>query len=383
MRDRPLRVLHVVRTPDPAAGGFLTYWDSVRRGLAGRPVDLRLDSVFPRNSKWRVLAARRPLQFLGRVRRALRHSDMVHVHGLFGWHVVMAVGAAWGSGKPYVITTHGNLYRAALCDRRIGKRLYLIALGRRMLQRASAVLVTTPAERDVVRRHATHVRIEQVMPGLDVPETPARLERRSPVSRSRLSVLYLGRLHPHKGLHWVIRSLARARGDGLEVCLAVAGTGQPRYLRHVQRMVVDLGLRTHVDFLGHVHDEAKARAFRDADVLVLVSRSENFGFGVAEAMAAGVPVIISENVGLASLVARERCGRVIPVGDVEALRQALLAYADPALRREHGRRAHAAARAAFSLPCMGAALEAIYRDVAGPGAPRGSFTPPAPRAAGS
>ena len=101
-----------------------------------------------------------------------------------------------------------------------------------------------------------------------------------------------------------------------------------------------------------------------ADLVALPSRSENFGFAVAEAMVAGVPVIVSEGVGRAPMVRHWRCGTVIPVGDVTALTDALLAYRDPQRRATEGARAHAAAVAGFSLERMGEECAALYAHVA-------------------
>lgn len=363
--QRPLTVLHALRTADPAAGGFVSYLSSLRQGLAGRPVQLRTESVFPRSSNWRVVALRRPLRFLGRVRRQLRDSDLLHVHGIFGWHVLLSVWAADALGRPYAMTLHGHLHPDALRERRMSKRIYLALVGRRMLERASVVLVTTPVERDVLLRSSPRAHVEEVMPGLQVPEAQKSGPAASDDAPERpLNVLYLGRLHPHKGLHRVVRAISDARVDGLDAVLTVAGSGRRRYQRSVTRQAQDLGLAEHIRFLGHVDAEHRAALFENADVFVLPSQSENFGFAVAEAMAAGLPVIISENVGLASLVREQACGRVVQVDDLDALRRALLDYVDPALRRDHGRRAHAAAREAFSIPKMGAAHEVIYRRIA-------------------
>lgn len=363
---RPPVVLHALRTADPAGGGFVTYLESLRRGLPDGSVELRCESVFPRNDNWRVMALRKPLRFLQRVRRQLRDVDVLHVHGVFGWHVLLSVWAATAAGRPHAVTVHGHLHPDALRERRISKRVYLALAGRRILEGASVVFVTAPPERNIVRRFTPRARIEEVMPGLEVPPSPesGAVNRDDDPDRP-LDVLYLGRLHPHKGLHHAIRALGEVRSEGLRAELIVAGTGRRSYLLALVRLARNQGLQAHVRFLGHVDREARAMLWRTGDVLVLPSRSENFGFAAAEAMAAGMPVIMSENVGLASLVEARRCGRVVPVGDAAALSRALLDYADPVRRREDGRRAHAAAREWFSLEAMGSAHEALYREIVG------------------
>ncbi len=359
----PITVLHALRTADPAAGGFVSYLESLRQGVAGRGVETRSESVFPRNRNWRVVALRRPLRFLARVERRLADADILHVHGVFGWHVLLSVRAAGAAGRPYVVTVHGHLHPDAMRERLIAKRSYLAWGGRAMLERAAAVLVTTSAERALVERHAPRARIREVVPGLPVPPAPvSEAAAGDGFPPPLLRVLYLGRLHPHKGLHLLVQALGEARAGGLDAQLTVAGAGRRRYQRSVAVLADRVGLADRVCFLGHVDGEQRSGLLEKTDVLVLPSRSENFGFAPAEAMAAGIPVVITENVGLAELVARQQCGRVVPVGDVDALRLALLGYADPALRRDHGRRAHAAALETFSIEAMGAAMESVYRE---------------------
>lgn len=360
----PLRVLHTVRTRDPAAGGFITYLDSLRLALRDRAVRLRVQGVFPRSTSWRVASLRWPRRFHGLLARRLQNTDVLHVHGVFGWHALLSFAAARAARQPFVLTVHGHLHREALRERFVSKRLYLALAGRAMLEQASAVLVTTPAEAAVVRRRAQRARVVEIAPGLRVPDKPPVETDRVRRADETLKVLYLGRLHPHKGLHLLVRAAAMIRSGGSDVALTVAGTGRTGYRRSVQRLADKLGLADRLRFVGLVDAERRAGLFRSADVFVLPSRSENFGFAVAEAMAAGVPVIVSDQVGLAHLVEQEQCGRVVPVTDVNALKQALGRYFDPITRRHEGRRAHATARTAFSLPRMGTALERVYRHAA-------------------
>lgn len=362
---RPLTVVHALRTADPAGGGVVTYVERLREAFAGHSVALRIESVFPRAGNWRVVALRRPWRFLARVRRRLRDADLLHVHGVFGWHVLLSVRAAAALGRPYALTAHGHLHPEALRERRLAKRGYLALAGRRILENASVVLASVPAERDLLQRHAPRARVELLMPGLPVSEALPRTRTDAPETAGRgpLNVLYLGRLHPHKGLHLAVEALAAVRADNLDAVLTVAGSGRPRYRRAVVRLAERLGVVDQVAFVGHIGAEERTRLLADADLLVLPSRSENFGFSAAEAMAAGLPVVVTESVGLASLVRDRRCGRIVPAGSVAAMERALLAYADPVRRREDGRRAHAAAREAFSIPEMAAALAAIYRAI--------------------
>ena len=158
--------------------------------------------------------------------------------------------------------------------------------------------------------------------------------------------------------------MARARDRGMDLSVQVAGHGHAHELRRVRADIARLRVHDHVTLLGHIAPAVRDRLLLEADLVALPSRSENFGFAVAEAMVAGVPVIVSEGVGLAPMVRHWRCGTVIPVGDVTALTDALLAYRDPQRRAAEGARAHAAAVAGFSLERMGEECAALYAHVA-------------------
>jgi glycosyltransferase involved in cell wall biosynthesis len=358
-----IRVLHVVRTPDLSAGGFVSYIDSLRAGLADHPVDLAMESVFPRNQSARVLAFKTPLSYFKRVQQKLAETDVLHVHGIFGWHVLLGVWAARRVGRPYVLTLHGHLHQEMMRERELSKRVYLKLIGNQILRDAAAIWVTAPAEAAIVRDYVPEERIRQIVPGLDVPATlPARPE--ADQADRPLRLFFIGRLHPHKGLRELLQALANARAAGMAVQLQVAGHGHAHELRRVQGDITRLNLQNHVELLGHIDPAVRDRLLAEADVLALPSRSENFGFAVAEALVAGVPVIVTEGVGLAAMVREWNCGTIIPVGDIGALTDALLAYRDPQRRATEGASAHAAAVACFSLSRMGAEGAAIYQNVA-------------------
>ncbi|WP_440995860.1 glycosyltransferase family 4 protein [Arhodomonas sp. SL1] len=356
----PLRVLHVVRTDDPAGGGIIHYINRLGEGLAGSGITMGVQAVFGRDQARRVLSVRAPLAFLRRTRRALREADVLHAHGIFGWHVLLGVLAARLEGRPYVITLHGHLHSAALRERFLAKWLYLRAGGERILRRAAMVLVSAAAEQTALRAHSPRARAKMLVPALPVPETATPPPPGDP--GDTLQVLFIGRLHPHKGLPELLEAVARLRGGGQPVALQVAGNGHPHQRRDVEARIRRLGLEDCVSLLGHVDTAERDRRLQASHVLALPSHSENFGFAVAEAMALGRPVVASEGVGAAEIVAERDCGRVIPVSDVDALAEALYACTDPERRRRWGRRAHRAAWECFLLGRLGSDAAAVYRD---------------------
>jgi glycosyltransferase involved in cell wall biosynthesis len=125
--------------------------------------------------------------------------------------------------------------------------------------------------------------------GVDVPHNL----RRS-VSNGELRLLYLGRLHPIKGIELLLEACGIIKSLSLEWHLSIAGTGSPLYIDFLRSKVEELGLSKQVEFVGEVFEENKDALFAQSDVALVPSYVENFGIVVAESLAHAVPVIASK-----------------------------------------------------------------------------------------
>src|SRR5205807_8357290 len=157
------------------------------------------------------------------------------------------------------------------------------------------------------------------------------------------------------------RALSSIAPGNPEVFLTVAGHGDPDYVASLRSLAGDLGVSTQVEWLGHVEGKQKARALATAAAFVLPSYSENFGLAVVEALAAGLPCIVSRGVAVAREIEIGAAGFVTGT-DAESIAAAIR-------RLLRDRNAHAAmsaaarklASSAFSLEAMGERLETLYR----------------------
>ncbi|MDO8803162.1 MAG: glycosyltransferase, partial [Elusimicrobiota bacterium] len=128
----------------------------------------------------------------------------------------------------------------------------------------------------------------------------------------RQIILFLGRLHSKKRPDIAIQAFNAVHSAAPATHLVIAGTGAPDYIVALRRMVDDLGLRSRVTFTGILLGEAKLEAFSAAKLFVLPSFRENFGISVAEAMAAGCPVVVSDGVDIAGDILESEAGLVCP-----------------------------------------------------------------------
>ncbi len=217
-------------------------------------------------------------------------ANVVHVHDWFGTE-----GGARLARRlrvPFVMTMHSTEL-----DRSLGQpHVPIFERERFGIRRADALIaVSRHLAEQLVRRYGAardkvHVVYNAVRPA-DEPPRPAR--------RGDL-VLFLGRLTAMKGPDTFLRAAARIADDFPEIRFAIAGEG-PEY-PHLVRLSAELGIGDRVLFFGKVSEEERAALLRDAAVYVLPSVVEPFGISALEAMAAGVPTIVSKTSGVAEVI---------------------------------------------------------------------------------
>jgi glycosyltransferase involved in cell wall biosynthesis len=240
------------------------------------------------------------------VRRLAAAADVVHVHGLLNTVSSGGAGAALARDRALVIGPFGTLSRYTFTHRRaLAKQLYFLTVDAPHLRRAAVVHFTTAAERDEAAWHGIDFtgRAHVVPP-------PWRGGTRAPSpARTGETVLFLSRLHPKKGLELLLEAWPAVRRARPAATLVIAGAGAPRYEAAIRRAASGLdGVR----FLGFVAGDAKAACLAAADLFVLPSFNENFGIAVLEAVASGLPVVVSPGVQLAPWVESLDVGRIAP-----------------------------------------------------------------------
>ncbi|HEV3459556.1 MAG TPA: glycosyltransferase [Thermoanaerobaculia bacterium] len=289
--------------------------------------------------------------------------DLVHLHSVFLWPTSAAARAAERAGVPYLVAPRGMLVGDLLRRRgRLRKRLWIRLVERHTLARAAALHATSELEAQEAARLGLPLPPVYVVPnGVEAePWDPARETALAPAVRAALArrplLLFLGRISWKKGLDRLVAALAEVPG----ATLALAGNDEEGYRASLDRLAAAAGVAGRVLYLGPVHGADKAGLLHGADALVLPSYSENFGNVVLEAMAAGLPVAVTPEVGLAALV-REHGAGVVTAGDPPLLAAALRRLlADPAAGKAMGCRGAAAAARELSWQVIACRMENVY-----------------------
>jgi poly(glycerol-phosphate) alpha-glucosyltransferase len=230
--------------------------------------------------------------------------DLLHVHGLWMYPSVASLGWARTTSRPYIVTPHGMLDSWAVRNSSWKKRAALWAYETRHLQGASCLHALCEAEANAIRGFGLRNAICIVPNGVD-PPAPAgvesagwqgRLPEKAPV------LLYLGRLHPKKGLVDLLQAWrdfdARAGAGGGDWHLAIAGWDQNGHERELRQLAESHALTQSVHFLGPQFDADKDALFRRAKALVLPSLSEGLPMVVLEAWSHGLPALLTKHCNL-------------------------------------------------------------------------------------
>ena len=389
---RPLRILHVAPYAADAwaYGGIPRLLRSLTRGLArrghyvticatdacdaasrlrapslhaGDGVDVRIFRNVSNRLAYR-LQFFLPLGLDTFLRRHAGAFDVAHLHACRNVPGAIAARHLERNGVPYVLAPNGTAPRIE--RRRLAKRAFDAVAGRRVVSRAARVVAVSEAER-------------RQLAALDVDDASVRVipnpidldEFASPIARGRFRrriglgseplVLFLGRLSPRKRLDVLLRAFARlARSDAR---LAIAGNDMgaeaaARSLAHA------LGLDSRVVFTGLLRDRERLEALADADLVSYPSELEIFGLVPLEAILAGTPVVVSDDCGCGEVIREVGGGRVVAVGDPDALASAIDAMlADTARWRAAAVHAARRVRSSFGEDDVCASLEGVYAEV--------------------
>jgi len=240
--------------------------------------------------------------------RNIGRFDCVHVHALFSALPVFTALASIQRGLRCVVRPLGTLSSYGLRTRRpVLKRLSLALFERRILAKSAAVHCTSRSEEAEVR---------EVVSGASTVVIPLALPVESfdvdvGYQRVPFRVLFLSRLDPKKNIEALLRAipLVVQRVPAFE--LQIAGSGDSSYIQALHALARTLAVEKWLTWLGHVNGDDKHRAFAEASLFVLPSHSENFGIAVAEALAAGLPCLLSSGVALCDDVVAARAGAAV------------------------------------------------------------------------
>ncbi|MEC4983551.1 MAG: hormogonium polysaccharide biosynthesis glycosyltransferase HpsP [Oscillatoria sp. PMC 1068.18] len=294
--------------------------------------------------------------------------DIAHIHALFSPISTAAATVARMKKLPYLMRPLGTLDPADLQKKRQLKKIYGNLLEKPNLANAAGVHFTSEQEREISERFGAKTRDLVIPLGVELADNLPELgttRNQLGIAAEKVLVLYMSRLDPKKGLDLLIPALEKLLTEGVDFHFVLAGGNpqNPDYERKIGDQIKGSKLANLTTITGFVTGETKLGLLQDADLFVLPSYYENFGIAVAEAMGAGTPVVISDQVHIWREVEEAEAGWVTKC-EVESLTNTLICAIEKAdLRRERGIKAKNLVMEKYSWDAIARQLITAYEEI--------------------
>ena len=295
--------------------------------------------------------------------------DLVHIHSVFNHSSISAARSCRKREVPYIVRPLGTLDPWGMSQKSFRKKLFWFGGLKQLLSGAAAIHYTSEPEQRAVEetlglKHGAVIHL-----GVEDGESSGSGDRQLlrsefPTLRTHPFVLFMSRLHPKKGLENLLKAFL-ALVDQEEFSdwrLMVAGDGSPEYARTLKQLTSSNAAEEQILFTGWLDGGMKEAVLREASLLALPSHQENFGLCVMEALARGVPVLISPQVNLAPQIENAGAGWVSELDGAQLKSTLAEALRSKQERTARGMAGQTLAKA-FAWPIIARQLSALYASV--------------------
>lgn len=327
-----MRILHVISSINPKSGGPIEGVKQLHDPMRALGVKVEVACCDSSDAPWLANSGLSVIHSLGPgkgnygytsrllpwLRENARHFDAVIVEGLWQYHGFAVRQALAGTRVPYFVFTHGMLdpwFKRNYPLKHLKKWLYWPWGEYRVLRDARAVIFTCEEERLLARQSFWLYKANETIthygtktPPQDAAYLSALFLEQFPACRGKRIALFLSRIHAKKGCDLLIEAFATAVARNPLLHLVMAGPDQTGWAAELKVQAKRLGLIGDVTWTGMIEGDLKWGAFHACEVFCLPSHTENFGIVVAEALACGKPVLISNKVNIWREIAQHRAG---------------------------------------------------------------------------
>lgn len=321
-----MKIIHYIPSIDRTSGGVGSYMQLLAKEL-GKLCELYIvtaisDNPLPIENAKVITIPSKICKFRKMKRKWCKilneiKPDIVHINCC--WMPQSAFTQKWAQelGYKVILSPHGMLEPWIISRNYWTKKLPALLLYQKAaVVNADCIHATAESEKENLLKLGYNDKIEIVANGIDVDS----IVMKNSWERKK-NILFLSRIHVKKGIEFLLEAVALLKEQLADYTINIAGEGDYDYIVSLKNRTKELGIEKIINFCGGVYGEMKWKLFRDADVFVLPTYSENFGIVVGEALACGTPVITTKGTPWEELNT-ELCGWWIEIG-TEATKKAL------------------------------------------------------------
>ena len=283
----------------------------------------RIEVIIAKSWKTRVYGGIGSISDIGNLFNKLKSNDIVSMHQVYNYQNIVSTLFCLITKTPFTVMPHGTLTKYQKKNHYLRKLLVRQIFVGFVLMRARAIFVATQIEKDEIN---PSLKPKTVVVGLGVP-IPAISKSIEEYESGKdfFIFLYMGRIAPKKRLDIAIEAFYCLPKE-VRICskLVICGSGDSDYIKSMVDRVKKLSIADRVDFKGWVSAEEKSMILNNSDCFLLTSEDENFAIAAGEALAYGVPCILSTQVALSSLVQKYNAGKVFSKLDPSSISKDML-----------------------------------------------------------
>jgi len=294
------------------------------------------------------------------IKKNIKNFDLIHITGI--WNFPVSAAAFWARfyKKPYIISSRGSLMEEPLKIKSfLKKKIYLYLFSKRDIKGAVAVHFTTESEKEEYLKVGLPLKKLIVIPNsIETEESNIEMSdvqkfyfrKKFNIETDKKIVLFVGRLHQIKGLDTLIPAFAEVIKKEPKAVLVLAGPDENNYKKEIELKIENCKLKINkeVIFTGMILSNDKTAAYKESNVFVLPSYSENFGMAAAEAMSFGLPVIMTKGVGISDEIEKAVAGIVIEKNEKQLSEAILKILNNPDLAKKMGEQGRELVKNEFS-----------------------------------
>lgn len=238
-------------------------------------------------------------------------ADVVNVHSVFNYFSRAGMQFAFENNIPYVVTTHGMLDRYSLSRTATAKKIHRFMWDNKLLRQAHYVQFTTYEEynNSLLPRGCKPIIVPYLF------HTTAKKVMISDEAIGSAKLVSLGRINRKKGLDILIKAIAILNGYVVKYTLDIYGEDDDNFMPELKKLIEKHKLKSQIKFMGKLDPSQRDITLQKYALFVLPSHQENFGLVVVEALANGIPVVISNKVNIFPIVLKHRCGLVFDTNE--------------------------------------------------------------------